>query len=109
VVVVTSVANNFQVPEVQGLVSGFPEHLADPNDRFHQPNLIAVGGIDRNSWISPFNAHRSWMAMAPGVEVPAAGTGETDYVDSSGASVGKLLFFLSFIHRRELSSKAEEM
>jgi hypothetical protein len=109
VVVVTSVANNFQVPEVQGLVSGFPEHLADPDDRFHQPNLIVVGGVDQNSWISPFNPHRSWMAMAPGVEIAAAGTGETEYITSTGASVGKLLFFLSFIHRRELSSKAEEM
>jgi hypothetical protein len=85
VVVVISVANNFQVPEVQGLTSGFPERLADPDDRFHQPNLIVVGGVDQNSWISPFNPHRSWMAMAPGVEIAAAGPGDTEYITSNGA------------------------
>jgi hypothetical protein len=95
VVVVGSVSNNFQVPEIQGLVSGFPERLADPDDRFHQPNLILACGIDKNSWISPLNAHRSWMALAPGFEIVAASTINNGYMTAHGSSVGKLPFFHS--------------
>ena len=103
VVIVGSVSNKFQVPEIQGLVSGFPESLADPDDAFHQKNLILACGIDKNSWISPLNSYRSWMALAPGFDVVAASTIGNGYRTARGSSLGKLpllFFFESLIRGR---------
>ena len=97
VVVVGAVHNDFQDPEVKGLIGGLPERLADPdNRRQYDPGLILVGGIDKNSWISPYNPHRRWMAMAPGFGVwAAANAGVEEYEEVTGASYGKLPFFHS--------------
>lgn len=99
VVVVLAVRNSFQDRELQGEINGFPERLADLE--VHNENMILVGGIDKNSWISPWNPHRTWMAMAPGFGVwAAANTDVDDYEIVDGASYGKLPFF-------EPSSKAD--
>ncbi len=93
VVIVGTTHNDFLDEYVKGSVDGIPVSWADPEapgwDRVD--SLIVVGGIDKNSVVSPINPYRPWIAFAPGwrVVAPIAGTTNQYSENGRGASFGE--------------------
>jgi hypothetical protein len=93
VVLVGATHNDFLDEDIKGSVDGVPVSWADPEaDGWYQSdNLIVVGGIDKNSVVSPVNPYRPWIAFAPrwNVVAPRAGTTNQYSEAGGGASFGE--------------------
>ncbi|KXX76236.1 Lectin [Madurella mycetomatis] len=69
IVVVVSTHNEDLEPDVKNSVDDLFMRWANPRDSGYIEGLIAVSGINQNTWISPLNPWAPWIALAPGYNV----------------------------------------
>lgn len=89
VVIVVSTHNDYLEEDVKNSVDDLFMRWANPRDSGYIEGVIAVSGINQNTWISPLNPWAPWIALAPGYKVgTTADPPSTDrYKRVSGASV----------------------
>lgn len=90
VMFVTTAGNDAE--ELGREIQHYPAQMADPNNKFHVPNLIVVGATDADGLEAKFSQNADWMTTfgpGSGVWMPDATT-KDGIIHGAGTSFGEL-------------------